>query len=274
MVTATTNELFWGLAKFLADAEGTEPVSEVGYTFDGSNITITSAKDIQEERVNEFDLPVDVHRGNGNLQAALTLSQLNPTTLAYALGLSANTNEVTIGRGLSDIPAFAVRIVGTLKNGGPIHMIATKAKVMNDFTLETGKNAQANLPIEFAILDGTTDGALFKLNRTASTITISSGALTRTQAATPNGIAHVHVGGEGGAADTLNSITGSGLTNLEIIRLQLSSIAEPITITHSAEDIVLKGAADFVMTKLGDWIDLYYHTAGTAWKEITRYDAP
>ena len=99
--------------------------------------------------------------------------------------------------------------------------------------------------------------------------TRSSGVLTRTASQGFHTIT-----GEGGVADTLDSITGSSLTNGETLMLQITSASAAITLTHLADTLELTGGVDWTMDSLDDWILLTYDTGDSCWEETGRYDAP
>ena len=276
MVTKTTDDLFWGQAIMCVDATGTVPVTTLGYTAEGTPVTISGTKDEQQERVNEFSYPVEYHQNLKELKIALTLAQVNPTTLSYALGVNADTLEINLGGGIAALPKFTARVVGTLKNDEPIHIICLNAQVTSDFAFETNRAGQAVLPIEFGALDSTSYAGSILCGRTATEVAISTGGLARVQAATINGICHHTMTSETGTEDDLDDITsGSGavLTEQELIRIQPAS-THAITVKHASGVIELQTAADFIMNNVNDWLDLWYDLSETTWFEIARYDAP
>ena len=96
--------------------------------------------------------------------------------------------------------------------------------------------------------------------------TISGGVLTRFP------IAGVHLirSEVAGAADDLDSITGTDLFDNEVMEVRIYATDEPITLKHVGGTLELIGAADRTLTALTDWSILQYDEAGTKWVEIDK----
>jgi hypothetical protein len=174
----------------------------------------------------------------------------------------------------------ALRLVTFTKDRRPMHLFIPRAHSGGNMETQFGKAEASKFPFEFkAVYDATLGGlGMLILGTAAETSTIATGAAARTNANPGRSIAWLKLAGESGAADQLDDITAAGgsvaLADGEVVRLQISAVAAPITLKHASGVIELKGAADWVMNKLTDWIDLYYDLTGTKWVEITRYDAP
>jgi len=97
--------------------------------------------------------------------------------------------------------------------------------------------------------------------------TIASGAFARTA-----GVWVHRLAGQDAAADALTDITGTGLTNEEIVEIVPYSAAQAITVTHESGVIELTGETNWVMTDVRDRLILQYNTSGTKWVEVSRTD--
>lgn len=277
MVSKTTNQLFWGHVEVLVDATGTWPTTPVGYITEAGGVSIEGSRDLAGYRVAELDGDAIMKTVKRGMKVSLKLAQFDPALVAKALGLTEDGYVITSGNGVSSDPELALRLVGTRHDGTPLHLYIPRCVSSGSMKIDFSKGAASDIPLEFTALDGTSGLFQFDFGRPSADLTISTGTVARVNAAAGvNGIAWHKLSGEGAAADTLTDITGTtpALAQNEIVRLQIKAITMPITIDHASGIIELTGAADWAMTKLADWLDLYYDLATTTWKEIARYDAP
>ncbi len=101
--------------------------------------------------------------------------------------------------------------------------------------------------------------------------TIGSGVLTPTR---KSSITLVGVEGEGGASDTLDTITATGYYNGDIIIFKGKVTAHVITFSNNTGNIKLANAANFLTGDLTHGIVLQYNLSDTTWYEITRSPNP
>ena len=92
-------------------------------------------------------------------------------------------------------------------------------------------------------------------------LTVASGAITVTDS-------YHLVGGEGGNADTLETING-GTQAGQLLVIQNSASAN-VTVTHNSAKIVLAGATGYTLAEPVDTLTLIYD--GAKWVEISRSD--
>jgi len=198
------------------------------------------------------------------------LQQVTLEALAAVLpGVTQNGNELYADPTSTAINELSVKLVGLDPNGYPRIFEMLYATATGSPSIKLAAGEIAKLPAEFtglasgskvfSITDG--DGDMVK--------TISNGTFARVA-----GTGYHQINGEGGVADTLTNITGSNLTDGELLILQIYSASAPITITHEADTIALAGGVDWTMTKRGDTLYLRYASSGTKWVEIGRYDDP
>lgn len=268
--TQSTNQLWRGPGIVLLAAYGSVAVDELGYT--RGPVTINRTVKVNEDQAQEVTLPIDELTESEALQIEGMLAQFNADTLAYATGLTISTRRFDFG-GQPEENEYAIRLIGTAKNGMPIHVVMPRARPVQSMKLDIQRGKNVDLAFSFHALHDTTVPNIIMGPATVTSATIATGTFARTNATPTAQLSWYKLSGEGAAADSLADITGATtLVTSEVIRLQLTTVAQPITITHASGIIELKTAADFVLTKLADWIDFYYDLANTAWKELARYD--
>lgn len=103
---------------------------------------------------------------------------------------------------------------------------------------------------------------LHRLIYASETVTIASGAAAISKS-------KVLVNGEGGLADDLGTISGSGLTDGQVVILSRGG-AVTITVKHNSGNIFLDGAADFALNNQRDTLMLIYNATAGDWCEIGR----
>lgn len=278
MATKTLNDLLWGHPVALIDPVGTVPTTDPGYLDEDTGVSIKISNEQGTDRVAELDGAVISRTLSRSCGFTLAFKQYNAETLARALGVPyvSGDLELSIGAGIIQSPKLNARIIGTLEDGKPIHIYFPRCVVGSEVTIDLKRKDPNKLMVDFNALDSSAGMVKKYIGRTVQSATIATGTFARTQeTAAPKGIAWVKMSGEGAAADALTDITGSGpsLTDGELIRLQLTTTAQVITVTHGSGVIETKTGTNFVMTHLEDWIDLYYDATATAWKELARYDA-
>lgn len=269
MVTATTQEILISRANIFFAATGQAPVTPVGYKSGATKIAYKEK--LTGHFVEDRDGAIFATRDTieGGIKAKMV--QVNPTLLALAMGKAENGNSVAFGGVPTAVLEYAIKVIGTRRDGTAVTFYLYRAVSDGGFDIDIDKKKMTEIDLSFMGLDGDTDADVMgkvEIGAGNITATLSSGVLTRTAAA-----GYHQVGGQSGAADVLDSITGASLTNGEILRLQILSETAPITLTHLADTLELTGAVDWVMTKLGDYIDLRYDSTKTGWVEISRFDS-
>lgn len=277
-VAASNNDLAWGPGKLLLADVGSQPTEEVGQHSDP--MTISVSREVGEQFVQEVLAPVNHIITSENASLTGALAQVNISLLERLLGIAATGSSILFGSGSPQLAQVALRLISTVKDGRPMHLYAPRAHSVGALEMVFGKDAETKLPFELRPVYDATLGGMFQLalGTAAETVTIATGAAARTNANPGHSIAWLKLSGESAAADALTDITAAGgsvaLANNEVVRVQITATTMPITVTHASGVIETKTSADFVLTKLADWIDLYYDLANTTWKEIARYDAP
>jgi hypothetical protein len=277
-VTKSTNDLAFGPGTLCVADAGTQPTEELGYHSDP--VTMSMGREVAEQTVQEVMAAVNHVIQSETVSISGALAQVNISALERLLGVTATGQSVILGAGNPQPLEVALRLVTFTKDRRPMHLYIPRAHSAGNMESQFGKAEATKFPFTFnGVYDSTLGGvARLSLGTAAETSTLATGKAPRTNANPGASIAWLKLAGEGGTADQLDDIEAAGgssaLADGEIVRLQISAVAAPITIKHASGAIELKGAADWVMNKLTDWIDLYYDLTGTKWVEITRYDAP
>ncbi|MEK6684445.1 MAG: hypothetical protein AABY46_07280 [Nitrospirota bacterium] len=267
-VSKTTNELLRGPGVLLIANQGTLPTEELGYHKSPIKFQITTNS--EEDTVEDIVDIVDRIVTSRKIAISGAIAQANMDALARILAVTKSGEQLSLSGDPEELE-LAVRVISSTANRKPVHLYLPRAKsdASLEVTLARGKGAE--MAFNFGSLYAA--GAYLRTSNAIQDLTIAVGSVTRVQAAPTTTISWLRLAGEGAAADDLTIVAEAGLTDGEIIRVCIFSAAQPITIKHAAGLLVLKTAADFVMTSVADWIDLYYDTTGSAWKEIARYDA-
>jgi len=262
-------KMFHGHVNLLVGAVGAEPTHAVGYTTrDG--IVAVFEKTVLEHRTDELEGPIRVDTSARGLKLSGSFEQLEADVMGLALGVAPNGSQVLVGKSTQAETLQAWKAVGADYDGNNLQCKLFRARASGSPSLNFGKNLFTGVPFELTALDDETDGMYeWFFGTPANQVqTLSSGVLTRII-----NEGYHKVGGEGDAADQLDSITAADLVDNETLRLQIQAVAEPITLKHLVGTLELTGGVDWIMAKLNDYIDLQYDLAGTKWVETGRYDA-
>lgn len=276
MVTKSTNNMLWGNVDLLVDADGTFPVTDIGYKSRDNGVVITFSREQNAKEVAELDGPALLRTIRRGVKVSAILDQFLAGNLAKALGI--NSGTMLIGGGLYVDDAFEVNVVGTMADDStPIHLYLPKAITSDDVEISMMRDNSSGIPIAFTALDDDTNGMArwFIGQTTEEEVTLSTGDAARTIVSdTDYEIKRIEVTSETGTSDAMTDITvaSGALFDLERIRVQPAS-GQTITVTHASGVIETKDSENFVMDNAKDWIDLWYDLTNTTWKEITRYAA-
>lgn len=101
--------------------------------------------------------------------------------------------------------------------------------------------------------------------------TIVSGVLTPSR---KSSIILVSIEGEGGASDTLDTITNTGYLNGDIIVFKGATTSHVITFSNNTGNIKLANSVNFLTGDKTHSIVLQYSTSDTTWYEVTRSPNP
>lgn len=271
MVTKNADQIVWRRATFLFGTVDVTAATAVGYVSRSNGVAVTATKTSEPLMVEDLDGPLDMVTVERGLRLRANLVQFDIEALALALGIAAVGQVITVGgSGLTD-EKFSAKVVAQDRGGTSLTFNALRVISGGETEMTFTMGALTEIPLDLIVLDADAGGG-YTITRGVGNLeaTLSTGVLTRVIGAGYHMIASEVTD----AADILTSITAGDLVNLETLRLQIRSINEPITLTHSAGDLVLTGAVDWVMEDLDDYIDLVYTTAGTVWTETSRHDAP
>lgn len=270
MASKSTSEIVWKRGNLFFGESGVAPATAVGYVGREGGISVTAGKDVQDYFVDDLKGPALKQTTNRSFMVSCSLAQMTAELLALALGVEADGQTVSLG-GSSDVDnQVSFKVVGERRDGKTVTMTCLQALPQGEVAIPFSTDNVTEVPLEIAALDDDANGLVsFVIGDGNIVATLAAGVLTRTADAGYNKIQ-----GEGGpAADTLDSITGTSLTDNETLRLQINSATDVITFTHLAGTLELTGSVDWVMDNLDDYIDLQYDLAGTKWVEIGRHDA-
>lgn len=265
MVTNDTGTMVISNASLYYGTVETTPATAVGYAPRNTIKFAVSRRD-GKYYAGSADFPIVIDNGIEGASIEAGVWQLEAALIALAMGVAEDGNEVNLA-GANTYVEKAIKIVGTNRDGSNVSITIPRAKTVSEVALAFG-DEPSNVPLAFEALEPSSGNAVeIKIGDGNTTATLATGVLTRVA-----GEGYHKVAGEGGAADTLDSITGASLTNGETLRLQIASAAAPITLTHLNDTLELEGDANWVMSSIYDYIDLQYVTDGTKWVEIGRYD--
>ena len=279
-VAKSSNDLAFGPGVLLVAATGTQPTEELGFHADP--ITTTAERESGKQMVQDVLAVVNHVIVSESFSFSGAIAQVNIDAMERLLGVEKTGESIVFGAGSPQPAEVALRLITTTKDRKPMHIYAPKAVSVGALGMAFGKDEATKLPFTFEAEYDSTLGGLVSLSRStaAQSLTIATGTAARVNASPGSTIAWLKFAGESAAADALTDITADtegtslALANNEIVRVQIANVAQPITVTHASGVIETKTSADFVMTKLADWIDFYYDLTATTWKEIARYDAP
>jgi len=267
MVTSTKDETVFGHAVMYFGTAGSVAATGVGYIGADAELAITYTPEATPYRVQGLHMPL-LHKVHAaDLRITGRFSQFNTDLLELVFGVTAVGNTLTISGSGITTPEFSLKITISAEDGDTITYNIPRAVSVSAPELTFSSANYVELPFEFAAIeDATTD--ITVTNGYTSSATLATGVLTRTASQ-----GYHTVAGEGDAADTLTSITGTSLTDGEQLVLQIADEDNPITLTHAADTLELTGSVDWVMTQLEDWILLEYDDGDSCWEEKARYDA-
>lgn len=222
---------------------------------------------------NSFPIADDVTTRRADVN--FTLVQMETALLAMAIGETEDGQVVESGGAPAVQRRFSFKFTGVDADGQTKQLDVPSCTVVSNPTLTFTASGHSMIAVTLKVLghpDNTyawrwTDGD------GSTTVTIATGDLDRVKD-TPTTFHKVL--GEGSVADDLDSITvGTGaLEDNEIITLQISSIASPITVVNAAtgtDTIDLTGTDDVILATLTDTLVLQYDLAGTEWLEVSRF---
>lgn len=266
MVTAAVTEMLLHDVACYYGTAGAVATGSLGYVLEEHNVAFSfTSPNAGPLRVQGSKLPLRHLQPAREVTVTVPVAQFNADTMALGLGLTKSGDTVTIGDSSDTTlcPQISAAFVGQDLNGDTVRFDALYCSCGPDVDFEMGPTPPpSGLTLVFHCEDYSGSEPFFTFGDL--TATIAGGVLTRTTT--------MHqVVGQGDAADDLDSITGSGLTNGEVLRLRPSTIGYLVTLKHVADTLELFGAADFELGgDLDDWIDLQYVTATTEWIEIAR----
>lgn len=267
MAAPNTTNVLRGIATIYTGTAGQSAATEVGYTRDGAvvNMGEESANDIDMDQA-DMPLFVDTMKLNGTVE--FTVGEATLANMAFIQGVTNNGSDATFGPSATNAE-ISLRLDGTDASGTTRRWDIPYARCIGAIPYPMRKGEAQIIAMTFRVLNRTGSTPISITDGASTDATISSGVLTRTAS---QGFHKVR--GEGGSADTLDSITGSGLTEGETLRLQLGNTNETITVTHGTNTLVLIDAADHGMANANDWMEFEYTTTDTKWVETGRYDHP
>ncbi len=219
--------------------------------------------------VEQHDGPILKQRRTLGMTIEGSTVQVGAEQMAIALG-KANANTLTMGGSSPEATrTFAVKVIGlSLLSGQAVVYYMPNAISEAEVSVEMGRSAFVELPLSFSGCDGDSGIGQIVYGSGNVTKTIATGAFARDAA-----VNFYLVAGEGAAADSLDTISGTFAANEEVV-LMISSASQPITVTHTATGtgkINLDGAVPWLMDKVGDWLRL--RSDGTKFVEVARYNA-
>jgi hypothetical protein len=269
MVTNDYGDIVFQRGVLQFGTAGSSAATDVGYLASGEAITVTHSPNMVEARAEGYELPIIKKRSHTTLTISGTLLQHNTALLELIFGRSATGNKLTLSGEVADTPMFSCKLTATREDDETVVYDIIRAVSVGDFAPEYVSTDAAGLPFEFeAIESRDAELASSLTNGYNSTATLDTGVLTRTASQ-----GYHLVAGQGGAADTLDSITGASLTDGETLMLQIADEDDAITLTHLDGTLELTGDVDWTMDSLDDWILLEYDSGDSAWVEKGRYDA-
>lgn len=273
-VAKDANQRTWGHSVLLMADFGTVPTEELGYAREG--IKLMHSRKTEVDYVQDVTGKIDVRTMEEELKISGVLAQFDADLLARVLGVTKDVGLLD-GGGTPEELEVALRIISSKTGGAPFHLLVLKAKSSGALEMAFTKEKPSGVPFEFESLQSSNRLWRYIMSLARADLTIATGAVARINASPTKQIAWLRLAGESAAADILDDITGGGAVALadgEIVRIQIFSTAQPITINHASGVIELKDAVDWTMNKLNEWIDLYYDLTNTTWKELARYDLP
>lgn len=266
----SATQLLRGPGKLFLQTYGTFPNEAVGYTVDGVKIKIDAT--YEEDTADEVLEPIASAMTSRRTTISGNLKQVNVDLLSRILGITASTTNLALTGDPEELENSLLFDM-TRADGCPVILYLPRAKSDGNLELDIKRGSGVSLPFSFKSLYAS--GGFLRTGPAAvQTATLSTNTFARTNAAPSANIAWYSISGESAAADTLTDITGgTTLVDGELIRIQISAITMPITIVHGSGVIETSTSADFILTKLADWIDLRYDLANTKWIEVARHDA-
>jgi hypothetical protein len=271
MPTVNCDEFLHSAVSVLVGAAGSVASTPVGYVLEEDSVEIRCEVGVEPYRVHGLDLPQRHWSRPKSLVVRAPNVRINAMSLAQALGLSADGNEVSVGDPSQPgrLDQVSVALVGSSLDGATFRLDMPYASSATDLTLALSQVKPSVMRMAFHAEHGVSS-PVFAFDGGNTDVALVGGVLTR--------VAGLHrVSGEGGAADDLTSIAGSVLCDGEIVRLQPASADYAITLKHQADALALFGGADFAMggstVALDDYVDLRYDAEAGKWVEVARNDS-
>ncbi len=269
MVDKLISEAVWRRAVLYYGEEGVAAATLLGYVGRTGGLEVTVGGERAEYMVEDLDGPAILKTTSRDVRFKGALVQFHTDAIKHILGITPVGNAFTVGgSGGTTERTFSIKIIATTRGGDSIVYDSRHVQVATDASFVFTEEALTEMAFEFRALDDDDDGMLTITVGANATATISTGALTRTA-----GAGYHLVAGEGDAADVLDSITGTSLTDGEVLVLQVADEDNAITLTHLNGTLELDGDVDWIMDNAGDWIELVYASATTSWSEQARYNA-
>lgn len=262
------DQIVLGPAAIYYGTAGEEATLPFGYT-DEDGVVFTPTAGVLEAKTGQRLGVVKRLRNDATCSLSGNFLQLSLANLAQVIpGAELASNVLSMDPTTTTLQEMSLKVVGLDPDGNVRTIRIPYANPSGEPAITMNASNWQVLPFEFqgisrgttmwSITDGSGDEA----------VTLATGAFARTVGQT-----YYKMSGEGAAADALTDITGTSLTNNELLILQIASAAQPITITHAAGVIELDGEVNFVMGDLGDTLWLRYNTSGSKWVEVGRYVA-
>lgn len=278
MVTSIAKDVgkrFKGTVNVFIGEENETAASLVGFISRDPGLEFVPSMESAELLVvdNEFPIADDVSTRRADVNFALV--QLEAELIAMAMGVTEVGQIVEVGGPPAVQRRFSFKFTGVDADGEAKTIEAPSCTVVSNPTITLNPNVHAKIDVTLKVLGHPDNTFAWRWIDGAGNVvaTIAAGVLTRV-ANTPTTF-HKVASQVGGAADVLDTMTGSSLVDGEKVTLQINSVSEPITITDQAtgSDFLLDPAADFTMVALADWIQVQYNESGTQWTQIARHQS-
>lgn len=267
MVTSATTTAVWQSALIYVGTAGVEASTPLGYVSREQGIEVTGAKSAEKYFVDGLDGPAIIKTTVTGMKFKGKFIQIESDVLKHITGITPVGTVFTVGNAVSQDFQFSVKVIATRRDGTQVIYRSPYTQSVGEPSWLFKSAALTEMDFEWENVDNASSPATITIG-SSTTATLASGVLTRTASA-----GYHLIGGEGGAADVLDSVTGASLTNGERLLLQIASESAPITLTHLLDTLELSPGMDWVMADLDDWILLEYVEADTSWHEVSRFEA-
>ncbi len=259
-------------AAVLLGTAGSTSTLGIGYVLEDDPIVVTNAvPGRQAVRVQGKKFPVRHINPNRDITIQVPALQFQADNLATSLGVTKQGNQVFIGDSTDTVlaPQMSLAVVGQDLDDDSIRLDVPYASAdptnSTSFTqIDFGKIDPMSFVAEAGVSDAT------QPNWTFGDISLTIDGAGDIEITGP-----IHrLVGAGGAADDLNTISGTTnqpLRNGQLVRLRPSTTSYLITVKNLDATIRLLSDNDHdIGTFLSDWMDFKYFLAGTEWVEQAR----